>query len=1023
MLLACAFPGFSQPVMITGIGLSASLTGLDSLATAGDTLSIVISFDREVGFDVRGLALSADTLDFLTLHFYLQDEPQGGVLSTTLYDVPGNSVTIDTVNVPNELRFDLILHGDANALARSLQMEARLFGYANQVLYVSDPRSSHAQVGGTPPVNNPVDPQHATFLRWRDIQTLPPTLILPPQGGILNRDFPVRFLLPEDAAPGTLDLTFEVQDATEPLRHVYLHNTSADTARQVRLNAANLVQSPDVDSVSGPVSLTHLQAYRLDLSYRDLALNPVATDSVTDLRVDILSETPSLIEPARGATAPVPRVRVIYELLEMADTLQLVFTVDSLSPVPDPLSPHILTLVPEVYGPGIQAFSLDGTLIGTGGPYVLFSNNGVRDSLAWGGLYSVKLVYGDTLNNPSVSVSNDGYSWPRDMFTMRPQLIDPQPGTRENASLWVQFRLPEEAYPGSVQLTIRTFSGFDPGSPHVLTFPTLAAPGIIGFFLAATAFSTSDLHPDVQGGGTFEENNTLVHNVRYRVRISYQDALGNPAASDSLSNGFITFDIATDPPEIVAPHTGDTLSLSGTTVNIHLPEFPLPGSSHLILTQISGPDPDPLSPHTLFLDDSLGIFYGPMLLLPGSLANSTHVDSVRNNTPLVARGHYRLTLEYQDTMSNPSNSTALEDLYMPSGSAVFVQGRGFGPQLVQPGVTNNVVFQLGLRTLGGASLLRGLRFFNDGELAPADVVANQCYVWSSSDSVFDPAFDTIAGTLTDWPSGYVRFANLGVSISDFETHVFVTLTYSTAGDQTHRVNLFLDGPQGVDCGGDPVYASSWPIGEPDVPLFVNLLSFTTEQDTAFGALRLRWTVGSEVNNEGFNVLRRADSDSAFSTVASFTNTPSLVGRGTAPSGWSYGYVDRGLTPGQTYHYRLQAVTSENYIAELLDLETSGIPRLPPNDFILSSAYPNPFNQDVTIEYVVPYSSVVELTIYDVLGREVRTLVRNLLPPSLYHARWDSRDNFGTVVPSGLYFYRFRADNGRFEKTKKLLLIR
>lgn len=98
-----------------------------------------------------------------------------------------------------------------------------------------------------------------------------------------------------------------------------------------------------------------------------------------------------------------------------------------------------------------------------------------------------------------------------------------------------------------------------------------------------------------------------------------------------------------------------------------------------------------------------------------------------------------------------------------------------------------------------------------------------------------------------------------------------------------------------------------------------------------------------------------------------------------------------------------------------------IPQPIPNAFFVSQNYPNPFSSSTTISYVLPKSSHVTLTIYNVAGQVVKTLVDGILEPGYYTAEWDTRDTYGNQVPSGIYFYRLSA--GEFTDVKKMLLLR
>lgn len=90
----------------------------------------------------------------------------------------------------------------------------------------------------------------------------------------------------------------------------------------------------------------------------------------------------------------------------------------------------------------------------------------------------------------------------------------------------------------------------------------------------------------------------------------------------------------------------------------------------------------------------------------------------------------------------------------------------------------------------------------------------------------------------------------------------------------------------------------------------------------------------------------------------------------------------------------------------------------PDHFELSQNYPNPFNPTTTIRFSIPVGTYghTSLRVYDVLGREVRTLVNENLQAGSYETTFD-----GSGLASGVYFYRLQA--GEFVSTKKLLLLK
>ncbi|RPI03447.1 MAG: T9SS C-terminal target domain-containing protein [Calditrichaeota bacterium] len=89
----------------------------------------------------------------------------------------------------------------------------------------------------------------------------------------------------------------------------------------------------------------------------------------------------------------------------------------------------------------------------------------------------------------------------------------------------------------------------------------------------------------------------------------------------------------------------------------------------------------------------------------------------------------------------------------------------------------------------------------------------------------------------------------------------------------------------------------------------------------------------------------------------------------------------------------------------------------PTAFILLQNYPNPFNSRTFISFSLPAESYVTLKVFDMMGREVATLVNEKLATGSYTRKWDASN-----VSSGVYFYRFKTNTGG-EKTKKLLLIK
>jgi Secretion system C-terminal sorting domain len=126
---------------------------------------------------------------------------------------------------------------------------------------------------------------------------------------------------------------------------------------------------------------------------------------------------------------------------------------------------------------------------------------------------------------------------------------------------------------------------------------------------------------------------------------------------------------------------------------------------------------------------------------------------------------------------------------------------------------------------------------------------------------------------------------------------------------------------------------------------------------------------------------------------------------------------------------MDSISTLPYIAkEWFDLTTDIIDRnldITPSKYYLSQNYPNPFNPTTAIKYSIPSSNVilngvknlnVKLIVYDILGREVKTIVNEVKQPGNYEVVFD-----GSNLSSGIYYYQMKADN--FNKTKKMVILK
>jgi hypothetical protein len=93
----------------------------------------------------------------------------------------------------------------------------------------------------------------------------------------------------------------------------------------------------------------------------------------------------------------------------------------------------------------------------------------------------------------------------------------------------------------------------------------------------------------------------------------------------------------------------------------------------------------------------------------------------------------------------------------------------------------------------------------------------------------------------------------------------------------------------------------------------------------------------------------------------------------------------------------------------------------PTAFALLQNYPNPFNPTTTLCYDIPENSHVTITVYDMLGREVKTLVNGTQEAGYKSMIWDATNNNGNPISAGVYLYQIHA--GEFVQTKKMVLLK
>ena len=187
-------------------------------------------------------------------------------------------------------------------------------------------------------------------------------------------------------------------------------------------------------------------------------------------------------------------------------------------------------------------------------------------------------------------------------------------------------------------------------------------------------------------------------------------------------------------------------------------------------------------------------------------------------------------------------------------------------------------------------------------------------------------------------------------------------------------------------------------------------------------VRLEWTTVTETNNFGFEVQRSTNGRMEYQTLSNSF----VPGHGTSLIPHSYWYADTSAVPGTSY-YRLKQIDLDGAVEYSDDIGlniVAGAKDSLPWASVLLQGYPNPFNSSATIKYELPKPSMVNLAVYDILGREVSVLVNEKKNAGEYEVRFDA-----SGLSSGVYLYRLQArplgngQAGEVVQAKRLVLLK
>ena len=176
-------------------------------------------------------------------------------------------------------------------------------------------------------------------------------------------------------------------------------------------------------------------------------------------------------------------------------------------------------------------------------------------------------------------------------------------------------------------------------------------------------------------------------------------------------------------------------------------------------------------------------------------------------------------------------------------------------------------------------------------------------------------------------------------------------------------------------------------------------------------IHLRWDLSPAEDFQYFNLEKSSTADFGEYQVIETADTA---------------YLDTDYEVDVTIYYRLVAYddggnASERSVAIDITVLWADLGIAIPDEFAIHQNYPNPFNPVTTLRYDLPEQGHVRITIYDMLGRDVKTLINEYQDPGYRSIIWDATNDYGKSVSAGMYLYQLQA--GEYMEVRKMVLVK
>lgn len=270
----------------------------------------------------------------------------------------------------------------------------------------------------------------------------------------------------------------------------------------------------------------------------------------------------------------------------------------------------------------------------------------------------------------------------------------------------------------------------------------------------------------------------------------------------------------------------------------------------------------------------------------------------------------------------------------------------------------------------------------------------------SGSGFYDPGADLYSPALPFNHISATVSGSVTVNSITYTDPTHITLNVNTVGSPQGAKNITITNPDGQVLTGTGIFNVSG-----IVPITLTALKGKLNNNLT---VSLSWSTATESGNRGFVVERNETADQA-----SWGNIGFIAGYGNSVVTKYYGLTDNHIQLNKIYRYRLQQIDmdgnfsySNEVVVRVKDLQ---------KDFLLLTNYPNPFKSLSTLNYNLPASGIVHLKVFDILGKEVATLVNGFQRSGMYSTVFNAEK-----LGKGIYFCKLSFEGETI--TNRMILI-